>query len=628
MDSSPDWAESIRAARQVSGSVTRWEALAAEAEEAPDVVRALVYDGTGGAHLRQHWAGAGPDHLDAAIGWYRRAAAIARDPVATAVFSNLGRALESRYDDRYDDGDLDAAIDAYQQAGADLFLGRALRRRGHSGPDLDRAITLLSSAVEDADDPEPIRELAGALLDRHDTDGNGADLDRAVDLYRTAAATTDPEQLVAGCTGLANALLVRFQERGADDDLDQAIDLYEQVQPDAGDLSATAALARSNLAGALLARRDARGGPGDLDRAISLYDQASRCPDLSPRQHTGIMNNVAAALDDRFHARGALADLDEAVATYTDVVEQTPVTSPDLAGRLNNLAIALRTRHVYTVRLAPRLTDDLRESISRHREALAAGGDTPLRAALLNSLGNGLRTRFDATGDHDELREAITCFEDAVAAAPNDPAYLNNLSTALAALGETALLERAVTASRKAVALTVAGVAEYPRYLLNLANALAELGDRNDDAGLRAEATERYRESGRLALRALPGDALFGAANWSETAGAAQRWTEVVEAYRIGAAATAALVNVQVRRSDKESWLSMAQGIAARGTLALAGLGDARAAAVAAETGRAVLLSEALEVSRIRLERLADAGHGDLVTRYRDAAERTMPSLS
>lgn len=441
VDSSPDWAESIRAARQVSGSVTRWEALAAEAEEAPDVVRALVYDGTGGAHLRQHWAGAGPDHLDAAIGWYRRAAAIARDPVATAVFSNLGRALESRYDDRYDDGDLDAAIDAYQQAGADLFLGRALRRRGHSGPDLDRAITLLSSAVEDADDPEPIRELAGALLDRHDTDGNGADLDRAVDLYRTAAATTDPEQLVAGCTGLANALLVRFQERGADDDLDQAIDLYEQVQPDAGDLSATAALARSNLAGALLARRDARGGPGDLDRAISLYDQASRCPDLSPRQHTGIMNNVAAALDDRFHARGALADLDEAVATYTDVVEQTPVTSPDLAGRLNNLAIALRTRHVYTVRLAPRLTDDLRESISRHREALAAGGDTPLRAALLNSLGNGLRTRFDATGDHDELREAITCFEDAVAAAPNDPAYLNNLSTALAALGETALLE-------------------------------------------------------------------------------------------------------------------------------------------------------------------------------------------
>ncbi len=63
------------------------------------------------------------------------------------------------------------------------------------------------------------------------------------------------------------------------------------------------------------------------------------------------------------------------------------------------------------------------------------------------------------------------------------------------------------------------------------------------------------------------------------------------------------------------------QGLPANATYALARLGRLEEAVEALEAGRARLLAEALEANRRDLERLPELSHGDLLSRYRAAAE-------
>jgi tetratricopeptide (TPR) repeat protein len=607
-----DWPQLIGAARELDAAgerdraVAAWEALAAE--PAPGGVRVLVHDGAGAARLRRYWDNTDAVDLDAAIRWWRSAAALVGtdEKVDRAVANNLGRALETRYDDRGDIGDLNDAIAGYEGAGPDTapvraHLATALRKRfdAQGGvPDLDRAITLLAGATE----PDEVRELAGAVLDRHDQTADPADLTKAVQLLTGLLDNSDlaAEELSAGRNQLANVLLVRFDRGGDGADLDEAVRLFELSVRATTD-PVRRALTESNLAGALLTCWNSHGGVEFLDRAIAQYTRAAEAAGLSDRQLLGIRNNYAAALDERFHVTGALHDLDRAIEIYTEVVDGTPPGSPDRAGRLNNLAIALRTRHLRTRGLLPGADDDLRAALSRHREALGATGEwSTERAALINNLGNGLRTAFDAFADLDDLRAAVSCFEQAVeltpAASPDRAQYLNNLGAGLAQwgdeTGDVSAIRRAAEANREAVESTSPEVAELPRYELNLANVLSELADRTA-----AEATERYRDSCRRAVTIAPEDALAAAANWSEWAGGHRRWVEVAEAYGIGAQALALLIEAQTMRAHKESWLRDAQGLSARAMVANVMLGRPVAAAVAAEQGRALLLAEALAVT-------------------------------
>ena len=76
-------------------------------------------------------------------------------------------------------------------------------------------------------------------------------------------------------------------------------------------------------------------------------------------------------------------------------------------------------------------------------------------------------------------------------------------------------------------------------------------------------------------------------------------------------------------RGDKETWLRDAQGLAARAALSLTQAGDARAAVVAADTCRAVLLDEALETGEATVSRLRGSGQDELVIRLHTALART-----
>lgn len=84
-----------------------------------------------------------------------------------------------------------------------------------------------------------------------------------------------------------------------------------------------------------------------------------------------------------------------------------------------------------------------------------------------------------------------------------------------------------------------------------------------------------------------------------------------------------ALVSTQLMRGDKETWLPDAQGLAAGAALSLTQAGDARAAVVAADMCRAVLLDEAGETGEATVSRLPGSGRDELVIRLRTALART-----
>jgi len=160
------------------------------------------------------------------------------------------------------------------------------------------------------------------------------------------------------------------------------------------------------------------------------------------------------------------------------------------------------------------------------------------------------------------------------------------------------------------------------KYQLNLANVLADLGDHGGDRTEVARASRLYRASGRRGLLIAPETALAAALSWSEWATVRQAWRQVVEAGEIGAEATSSLLAAQVLRAYQESWIRDAQELLARHAWALIRLRRATAAAVAVESRRALLLSEALQRDHRHVEELAEAGHPELAQRFWQSAER------
>ncbi len=157
--------------------------------------------------------------------------------------------------------------------------------------------------------------------------------------------------------------------------------------------------------------------------------------------------------------------------------------------------------------------------------------------------------------------------------------------------------------------------------LHNLARALQERHEELGGAEDRDRAVAMYRsiwsrdaDQGKWALAA---GVAWGV--WSSSRGS---WTEAAEAYGHGLRAMERLFRAQAGREDKENWLRAARLVPAGAAYARTAAGDAAGAAVALESGRALLLTEALERSGAALHGLAERGHADLVAAYRRAASR------
>jgi hypothetical protein len=177
-----------------------------------------------------------------------------------------------------------------------------------------------------------------------------------------------------------------------------------------------------------------------------------------------------------------LTTSEAAIANAKLAVAATPDDHPDRAGQLNNLSKCLSSRYDRTGNL-----QDLEDAITNAELAVAATpDDQPDRAGYLKNLSDGLSSRYNRTGNLQDLEDAITNTQLAVAVTPGDhpnhAGYLNNLSNHLSSryerTGSLQDLEAAITNAGLAVAATPDDHPDHAGRLNNLSKCLSNRYDR------------------------------------------------------------------------------------------------------------------------------------------------------
>ena len=328
--------------------------------------------------------------LDTAIDLLRHAveASPADDPDRATYLSNLGGALQIRFEQTGDLADLDTAIDL-------------LRRAWEASP---------------ADDPDRatyLSNLGCAVQGRFDRTGDLADLDIAIDLLRhaVAASPADHPDRAGRMSNLGGALLRRFERTGDRADLDVAITAGRQAVAESPADHPGRAMYLSILGAALEIRFVRTGDLADLDTAVDVLRDAVAA---SPAGHPGrskYLSILGTALLRRFERIGNLADLDAVITASQQAVAESPADHPGRAMYFSILGTALQRRFERTGNLA-----DLDAAITVGQQAVAASpADHPARAMYLSNLGSTLRIRFDRTGDLADLDTTIDLLRRAAA---------------------------------------------------------------------------------------------------------------------------------------------------------------------------------------------------------------------
>jgi tetratricopeptide (TPR) repeat protein len=354
---------------------------------------------------------------------------------------------------------------------------------------LDRAIVLVEEAAGLFSPGQPgaleaMANLITALWARFTRQGHLADLDRAIEVGRTAVAAGGGSNVQASLGGALHARYVRF---GRLPDLNDAItairaaiDGFENEDPaddedgDEDDRRDGLLMMLSNLSLTLRARFERTGDLTDLTEAI---DAGRASLELMTEDNSTIpQSNLSATILQRFRRLGDHADLEEAVALGRAAVAAAQPENPDRAGALANLGFALQERSEWSTDGA-----DLDEAIEQIRAAVAAS--PPGYAELpmyLSGLGTALRQRYSRNSVLTDLDEGVAANRAAVeiipAGHPERPRYLSNLALQLRHrfedLGERSDLDEAIALGQRAVDASPEHHPERPKYLMNLATTL------------------------------------------------------------------------------------------------------------------------------------------------------------
>ena len=500
----------------------------------------------------------------------------------------------------------------------------------HGGAVAAAADALARTAPTDDDIPYRLGQLAAAVRARFTANRRPGDLDRLLELRRTAVAATRPDapELVVRLSALADAYRLAAQSRADGMALDGAVEAAEQAVQAAGRLGIDSARSHGNLAVALSDRFDAGGRREDLDAAITAANAAVEASPPGHRDRGTHLSLRATLLSDRYDHFGALDDL-RLAATTARAAHDEPFDDMHELARLQNLLGVLELDRYERDNDSDALGSALRWAAA----AVATAGETdPELSGYLTNLGNADRLAFettvaatdwsgsdDVTLDIADLRAAIAAHREAVARSPagsaDHPNRLTNLGSLLTdaalVLPDEIDLDEAVEVLDEAVTATSPGSPHRAGRLNNLATALRLRGD--DD---RARATLRRA----CAPGGRPESILAAASNWTAWAVERGAWSEVVEATGHAVTAGDTLYRTQLTRSDRSSWLRAADGLALDRADALARIGDTPGSAEAVERGRARMLSDVLDRDRAALNRLAGR-RPDLVARYNAASD-------
>ncbi|MFG1815448.1 CHAT domain-containing protein [Kribbella sp. NPDC049174] len=238
-----------------------------------------------------------------------------------------------------------------------------------------------------------------------------------------------------------------------------------------------------------------------LSPAASLIGQLGFPEQLLPALGELAMPELTAMVE---HARASrdTALLTEAIVRCGHVLEAAPATQPEIARRMSFLGVALLTRFQQTGD-----TEDIDNAVAAVRRAVELGDGDRNIDMYLSNLCAILKTRHEHTHDARDLDEAIALGRRSVAVATADKlaGMLSNLSAVLLMRFDLTSspddLAEATDAARRAVATAHTADPNRPAMLNNLARALHQgftLG------GPAADLDEAVR-AGRLAVQAGEG---------------------------------------------------------------------------------------------------------------------------
>lgn len=436
---------------------------------------------------------------------------------------------------------------------------------------------------------------ASAYRRRFWSSGERADLDRAVDSSRRALAAGATDR-AARANDLAVVLTDRFDVTGESEDLDEALRTVRTAMAEVAEDSAQWAECAATLALCLWDRYDATGSLSDLDRAIAF---AGRALAASPRTALGwarICSNLAMLRMDRYERLGEDDDLRESVRLAQAAVDAAHPDDPELGGWFNNLGNALLTRFgtQWEDRGSPRPDRhldprDLDAAIAAYRKAIEVSPwGVAGRATFLSNLGSALvdRAEMYLVAGQPERGEPV-------------------LRTAVGTLTE-AVSRTEATAPYLASRLNFLGAAQ---------KAVADVTGSADDID---EARRTLRRACTAGLVIAPEMTVHAADNWMRWAVQRSAWEDVGEADGYLLRAVDTLRRAQTLRRHHEAWLAAFHGLAQEAAYALVRRGLVEDAAARLERGRAVLLSEALDLVPAAVERLPEG----LRHRYTQAVQQ------
>lgn len=240
------------------------------------------------------------------------------------------------------------------------------------------------------------KSTALVLARRFEQTGDLADLDEAIDLWRSAAELSqdDPADHLTCLTYLGHTLQARAiaSPATANADLDAAVEAYRTGWQQAA--SRRKAAAAANLANGLHARYQLTGQAADLDEAIDRYADARQAMPLYTRSSADVLSGQADCLLIRYQLSNDPRNLDETISAQRLAAQRTPPDSAGLPDRLHQLAVALTTR--YDLK---RDAGDLDEAIASLQAAiqLAAANSAELHA-YATALGECMRRFYASAG--------------------------------------------------------------------------------------------------------------------------------------------------------------------------------------------------------------------------------------
>ena len=353
-------------------------------------------------------------------------------------------ALRSRYLEIWSMSDLDkviavvkeivdSPIDDVLRASWLDDLGQALFKRfKHTElpSDLDDAISNFENAlncvlIASDDRADYLERLSNALGERFQQRRKIGDLDRAINVMTESSTLTENDYDRADRLHiLGNLLQDRSEAVQSFHDLNEAIHIYEKALNWIANIDRSAVL--NVLGNALEKRFDVERDLKDLKQLVEVRREAVERLANGYYDIAMFSNNLSVALQDLFEWTASLSDLEDAIAAGKDAV-CFAAGNEVRASYLHNLGCAFQLKAGYTGCIA-----DIELAVKTSSDAVEiAGTDHPARSKFLDKYGHALEARFERLGNIDDINDAVTAYETAVAAPGRCRCSLNNLSDAL-----------------------------------------------------------------------------------------------------------------------------------------------------------------------------------------------------